>query len=125
MSKILVVDEEIDILEVTKKFFNKRGFDVFIASNGMEAFRLIKDENPDLVLLDFNLPGMNGVEVLKKTRESKLDTKIIMVTGFDTEKVINETKGLGIQDYVHKPLDLDKLEKIVIAALNTSSQNNS
>ena len=119
MLKLLVVDDEIDILEVTKKFFKKRGIDVFTASDGNEAFRLIKAENPDLVLLDFSLPGMSGVEVLKKTRESKLDTKVIMVTGFETERVISEIKGLGIQGCVHKPLDLDELEKIVFAALNS------
>ena len=119
MPKLLVVDDEIDILEVTKRFFKKRGIDVSTASDGNEALRLIKDEKPDFVLLDFNLPGMSGVEVLKKTRESQLDTKIIMVTGFETEMVISETKNIGIHDCVHKPLDLEKLEKIVLAALNS------
>ena len=50
-----------------------------------------------------------------------IDTKVILVTGFESEMVIKETKGLGVHDCVHKPLDLDKLEKIVMAAFNTSS----
>ena len=120
MPKLLVVDDEIDILEVTKRFFKKRGLDVFAASDGNEALRLIKEENPDLILLDYNLPGLSGVEILRKLREElKLSTKVIMVTGFETETIINETKSLGIQDCVHKPLDLEKLEKIVMTVLNS------
>lgn len=118
MPKLLVVDDEIDITEVTKKFFTRRGIETFTATEGNEAIRIIQEKNPDLILLDYNLPGLTGREILKKVREElKLDTKVIMVTGFETEMVLNETKDLGIHDCVHKPLDLDKLEKIVMAAL--------
>ena len=119
MPKLLVVDDEIDIVEVTKKFFTRRGIETFSASEGNEAIRVIQEQNPDLILLDYNLPGLSGKEILKKMREElKLNTKVIMVTGFETEMVTNETKALEIQDCVHKPLDLNKLEKIVMAALN-------
>lgn len=120
MPKLLVVDDEIDILEVAKRFFKKRGFDVFEASEGNEALRIIKEENPDLILLDYNLPGLSGVEILRKLREElKLNTKVIMVTGFEPEMIINETKSLGIEECVHKPFDLEKLEKIVMTVLNS------
>lgn len=119
MPKLLVVDDEIDITEVTKKFFTKRGIETFTASEGNEAVRVIQEKNPDLILLDYNLPGLSGKEILKKIREEfKLDTKVIIVTGFEIEEIKNETKDLGVQDYVHKPLDLNKLEKIVLALLN-------
>lgn len=119
MPKLLVVDDEIDIVEVTKKFFTKRGIETFTASEGNEAIRIIQEKNPDLILLDYNLPSLSGREILKKMREElNLNTKVIMITGFETEMVINETKNLGIHDCVHKPLDLSKLEKIVLAALN-------
>ena len=120
MPKLLVVDDEIDIVEVTKKFFTRRGVETFSASEGNEAIRIIQEQKPDLILLDYNLPGLSGKEILKKMREElKLNTKVIMVTGFETEVVNNETKDLGIHDCVHKPLDLDELEKIVFAALNS------
>jgi DNA-binding response OmpR family regulator len=122
MPKLLVVDDEIDIVEVAKKFFTRRGIETFTASEGHEAIRIIQEKNPDLILLDYNLPGLSGKEILKTMREGlKLDTKVILVTGFESEMVIKETKGLGVHDCVHKPLDLDKLEKIVMAAFNTSS----
>jgi len=119
MPKLLVVDDEIDITEVTQKFFTKRGIETFTASEGNEAIQIIQEKNPDLILLDYNLPGLSGKEILKKIREEfKLGTKVIIVTGFEIEEIKNETKDLGVQDYVHKPLDLNKLEKIVLTALN-------
>lgn len=119
MPKLLVVDDEIDITDVTKKFFTKRGIETFTASEGNEAIRVIQEKNPDLILLDYNLPGLSGKEILKKIREEfKISTKVIIVTGFEIGEIMNETKDLGVQDYVHKPLDLDKLEKIVLALLN-------
>ena len=120
MSKLLVVDDEIDIVEIAQKFFTRRGIETFTASEGNEAIRIIQEKNPDLILLDYNLPGLTGREILKKIREElKLDTKVIMVTGMEESVVINETRTLGIHGCVHKPLDLDKLEKIVMAALNS------
>lgn len=119
MAKLLVVDDEIDIIEVTKRYFTRRGVETFTASEGVEAFRLLQENNPDLILLDYNLPGMSGKEILQKIRgELKLNTKIIIVTGFETEKIMEETKDLGVNDYIHKPLDLAKLEKMVFALLN-------
>lgn len=122
MAKILIVDDEIDILEVAERFFKKRGLEVSTASEGTEALRLIQEKNPDLILLDFNMPGLSGLEILKKLREElKLSTKVIMVTGFDTEMVMKETKGLPIECCVHKPLDLERLETIVMTALKSFS----
>ena len=119
MPKLLIVDDEIDIVEITKKFFTRRGIETFSASEGHEAMRIIQEKNPDLVLLDYNLPGLSGKEILKKMREElKLTTKVIIVTGFETEMVTNETKDLGVHDCIHKPLDLNKLETIVLAAIN-------
>lgn len=123
MPKLLVVDDEIDIVEIAKKFFTRRGVETFTASEGHEAIRVIQEKNPDLILLDYNLPGLTGREILKKIREElKLDMKIIIVTGMKESVVINETRGWGIHGCVHKPLDLDKLEKIVQTALNSPCQ---
>lgn len=120
MAKILIVDDEIDILEVAERFFKKRGLEVYTASEGTEALRLIQEKNPDLILLDFNLPGLSGLEILRKLREElKLSTKVIMVSGFDTENIMKETQGLGVRDCIHKPLDLGKLEEIVMAAIQS------
>ena len=120
MSKLLIVDDEVDIREFAKSFFKKRGVEVFTASGGREALKIIEDQKPDLVLLDVNMEEMNGVETLKKLRGSRMDTKVIMVTGVEDEEVINEANSWGIKGYIHKPLVLEELEKIVLAELNRS-----
>ena len=117
MSKLLIVDDEIDIREFAKSFFKKRGIVVFTASGGNEALNIIYREKPDLVLLDVNMEEMTGLEVLKKLRESKNDVKVIMVTGVEDEQMINEANSWGICAYIHKPLVLEELEKIVLAEL--------
>jgi len=121
MSKILVVDDEQDIRDFAKSFFEKRNIDVITASGGNEALELIEKENPDLVLLDIHMEEMSGVDVLKKLREAKNDVKVIMVTGVEEEAIVNEANSWGIRGYVHKPLVLEELEKIVMGELGTES----
>ena len=122
MSKLLIVDDEIDIREFAKRFFVKRGIDVHTASGGSEALKIIDKENPDLVLLDVQMEEINGIEVLKRLRDAQNNIKVIMVTGADQQEVINEANSLGVKGYVHKPLVLEELEKIVLAELNADAK---
>jgi len=121
MPKILVVDDEQDIRNFAKSFFEKRNISVLTASGGNEALEIIEREKPELVLLDIHMEEMTGVEVLKKLRESKNDVKVIMVTGVEEEAIVNEANSWGIRGYIHKPLVLEELEKIVIGELGTNS----
>jgi len=118
MSKLLIVDDETDITEFAKRFFTKRGITVFIAGGGVEALKIIDDEQPDLVLLDFQMEELNGIEVLKKLRDAQNTTKVIMVTGAEDQTIINQADALGAKEYIHKPLVLEELEKIVMSELN-------
>ena len=117
MSKLLIVDDEVDIREFAKSFFKKRGIEVFTASGGNEALKIIDAQKPDLVLLDVHMEEMTGVEVLRKLRADGNNTKVIMVTGVEEESTINEVNSWGVKGYVHKPLVLEELEKIVLAEL--------
>ena len=120
MPKLLIVDDEVDVLDIAKRYFSKRGVDVFTADNGEGAVRIVGNENPDLVLLDFNLPDMNGTEVLKKIREElKSEVKVMMMRGGDEGQIKKEVEHLNVFQYLFKPLTLDVLEKIVLAELNT------
>ena len=118
MTKLLIVDDEIDIREFAKSFFKKRNIDVFTASGGRQAIDLIEQESPDLVLLDVRMEEMTGIEVLRELRAKKNSSKIIMVTGVEEEETIEEANKLGVIGYIHKPLVLEELEKIVLAELN-------
>lgn len=121
MSKLLIVDDEIDIREFAKNFFKKRNIDVFTASGGNEALDIVKNEKPDLVLLDIRMEQMTGLELLKKIRESGNDVRVIMVSGVEENGVIDESKKLGALGYINKPLVLEELEKIVLKELQSSA----
>ncbi|MBN1869076.1 MAG: response regulator [Candidatus Omnitrophica bacterium] len=124
MSKLLIVDDEIDVREFAKRFFKKRGIDVSIASGGDEALNIIGRHRPDLVLLDIQMEGLSGMEVLRKLREEKNDIKVIMVTGAEDPSIIDEANNLGVKGYIHKPLILEELEKIVMKELKISVHAN-
>ncbi len=118
MSKLLIVDDEIDIREFAKNFFRKRDIDVFTASGGKQALVLIDSELPDLVLLDVRMEEMTGIEVLRALRQKGNSVKVVMVTGVEDEETMKEARQLGILNYIHKPLILEELEKIVLTQLN-------
>jgi DNA-binding NtrC family response regulator len=117
MSKLLIVDDEIDIREFAKRFFMKRGLTVFTAGGGLQALKIISEERPDLVLLDVQVEEINGIEVLKRLREASDTTKVIMVTGAENPDIVSEANRLGARGYIHKPLVLEELEEIVMREL--------
>ncbi len=118
MAKLLVVDDEIDIREFARSFFKKRGIEVLTADGGGQALEIISSQNPDLVLLDVRMEEMTGVDVLKQLRKTNPTVKVIMVSGVEDEETITEAKALGALSFIHKPLVLEELEKIVLAQLN-------
>ena len=122
MIKILVVDDEIDVCDFVKHFFEERNFKVFTALNGNDAMRLVKKDKPQLVLLDFRMKGIDGIETLKKIREVDKEVKVIMVTAVSEQNKIDEARELGASNYITKPLILEELEAAVIE--NTKEVNN-
>jgi two-component system, response regulator, stage 0 sporulation protein F len=113
MHKILVVDDEHDICDFVRNFFQERGFAVFTALNGEEALSIAKKESPSLVLLDIKMKGMDGIATLKHLKEMDRTMKIIMVTAFEEQDKRDEACRLGACDYITKPLELDHLEQTV------------
>jgi len=104
-SKIVVIEDEVDILEVINYNLSKEGFDVCSALDGEEGLALIKKEAPDLVLLDLMLPGLDGIEICRKlkTDYSTHSIPIIMVTAKGEESDIVLGLGMGADDYMVKP----------------------
>ncbi len=117
MPKLLIVDDESDVREFARSFFKKRGIDVFVASGGKQALEIIAKERPDLVLLDVRMEEMTGVEVLKQLRGISDPTPVIMVTGVEEEETFKEANSLGVVSYIHKPLILEELQRVVLAQI--------
>ena len=120
MSKLLIVDDELDVREFAANFFRKRKIEVIAASNGQEALALFENKKPDLILLDIKMEGMDGIEVLRYIREKDKIIPIVMVTGKEPQEdeALKRCKELGVLDYIHKPLELDELEKVVLSVLH-------
>ena len=112
--KILVVDNELDICNFIKSFFEIRGFDVTYALNGDEALLKASTE-PALVLLDVKMRyDGEGIEYLPRIRKALPKAKILMITGVDDQETIRMAKDLGADDYITKPLMLEYLETTVL-----------
>ena len=119
MAKLLIVDDEEDVREFAANFFRKRKIDVITASSGEEALSVMKQQKSDLVLLDIRMDGIDGIETLRRIRESDKNAKVIMITGRkpEEEASFDKCRQLGAIDYIHKPLELDELEKMVLKQL--------
>ena len=113
MKKLLVVDDEREICDFLKSFFEDRDFNVRTVFSGEEALQAVEKEKPHVVLLDIQMPGMDGMSVLQRLKECHPDLKVIMVTAIETRDKIEEAIRLGADNYITKPLSLEYLEKDV------------
>jgi two-component system, NtrC family, response regulator PilR len=115
--RLLIVDDEKSLREVLQYFFHKQGFEVSIAANYTEGLAAALRSNPDVVLCDIKMPDGNGLDLLARVREEKLDMPVIMITAHgSTEDAIQAMKR-GAIDYIPKPFDNDELLLIVRRAL--------
>lgn len=109
-AKILVVDDQAINVQLLKRKLERAGMQVMTANNGLEALERIKEETPDLILLDLMMPDMDGIEVCQRLQE-RSDTRsipVIFVTARTTKESKLEGLGVGAVDYITKPIDLDE-----------------
>ena len=112
--KLLVVDDEVDVCDFVRNFFEERDFEVFVSCDGRTALDIVKNKQPDIILLDMLMPVMNGLDTLKKIRKFNESIKVIIVTAVEDDDIVTEAKKYGLVEYITKPLILEQLEKTVI-----------
>ena len=119
MTKILVVDDEEGILELLDEHLSDDGFDVISANNGASALAQIYRERPDVVLLDLNIPEVNGYEVLKEIRGAEItrNLPVILLTGVSPTEGEKAAVELGANHYVTKPCKLSALRAVIRVAI--------
>jgi len=107
--KILIIEDEEDLVKGLKLNLQDEGYEVKYAFNGKEGLEKALKEKPDLILLDIMLPGMNGLEICKELRQNKMDIPILMLTakGEEIDKVIG--LEVGADDYISKPFSIREL----------------
>src|SRR4030043_1909102 len=120
MKSVLIVDDEVGTRESLRMIL-KNDYEVLLAKNAEEAFQMVKERSPDVILLDIILPGLDGLKVLEKIKQKDSDIIIIMITATRTVKTAVEAMKLGAYDYVTKPFDTDELCLIIHRALSTQA----
>jgi CheY-like chemotaxis protein len=113
--KVLMVDDEEKFRETTRKILNKRGFNTILAASGEEAIEKIA-ENPDVVILDIKMPGIDGLEALKEIKKLSPEVPVIMLTGHGAEDSARDALDKGAFDYLTKPCDIDLLASKIVDA---------
>jgi DNA-binding response OmpR family regulator len=103
MNKILLVDDEPNILLSLEFVFKKEGYQVLIARDGEEAMALLRDELPDLIILDIMMPKVDGYEVCTFVRHNFLKTKVVFLSAKSKEKDLQKGLALGADRYLTKP----------------------
>ena len=113
--KVLIVDDEKDIIKVVLHRIKGQGYDVITALTGEEALEKVKQEIPDLILLDLRLPGISGGEVCEKLKsdERYKHIPIIFLTASESANFETKCKQWGAESYVSKPFDAHQLQEVI------------
>jgi signal transduction histidine kinase len=108
--KVLLVDDEPGILKVLGISLADRGYRVFTAENGEEALRVFQDARPEVLITDIKMPGMDGIELLKRIKEESPNTEVIMITGHGEMELAIQSLKHDASDFITKPIHDDTLD---------------
>jgi DNA-binding response OmpR family regulator len=114
--KVLLVDDEEEFVKALAERLKMRDLRSDTVLDGEEALSYVEDQEPDVMVLDLKMPGIDGMEVLRQVRQAYPKIQVIILTGHGTEKDEEEAKRLGAFDYLEKPVNLDILVKKMKAA---------
>ena len=120
--KILIVDDEPDFLEVMRTRLEDDDYEVTTVASGEEALNYVKNDKPDAVLLDILMPGIDGLEVLKKIRKIDDSLPVYMITAFSTDERFKVANKLGASGFIVKTDDLAKEVDNITSALDMSAR---
>lgn len=107
--KILLVDDEKEFVESLSERLELRNLDADIAYDGEQALKAVEDGKHDVMVLDLRMPGIDGIEVLRRVKETNPDVQVVILTGHGTDKDEEMARKLGAFAYLKKPVDIDQL----------------
>jgi DNA-binding NtrC family response regulator len=120
--KILIVDDEPDFLAVMCARLEANDYEVITASNGEDALNYIKNDKPDAVLLDILMPGIDGLEVLRRIRKMNENLPVYIITAFSTDERFKAANKLGASGFIVKTDDLAKEVDNITSAIDMSAR---
>lgn len=117
--KLLFVEDNVVAAETLKSFLSNRFDHVAVVSSGEEAYEMFKEEPFDILITDLHLPRMNGFELVKKVKHISPQTKVFIISAYNTDSNAKEAKAVGAEKFLLKPLDLDVLESVIKSAISS------
>jgi len=121
MHRILAIDDDKGVVEILERFLVSKGFEVKKAYDGQQALSILQQDVPDLIILDEEMPGMDGVAFVKKMRELEMDIPVIMLTGTNGEVLFADTNKTTKEHMFYKPVHLAELLKTINKVLEIQS----
>jgi DNA-binding NtrC family response regulator len=119
--KVLLVDDEQEFLETLSKRLEMRDVETKLALDGKQALEAVQDEEPDVMVLDLKMPGMDGMEVLRRIKSAFPGVPVVMLTGHGTKKDEEQARELGAYAYLQKPVELNRLSEILREAFESAA----
>jgi len=116
-TKILVIDDEESICFLLEKILTLEGYAVFTAQNGYDGIKINEKNDPDVIIQDIRMPGINGIETLRRIREKDLNVIVIILTGYSDVVTIKEAAELNVYEYMAKPFDNETIIRIIKEAI--------
>jgi DNA-binding response OmpR family regulator len=115
--RILIIDDYPGVRETLGAFLGGKGYEILQAADGPGGLRMLADENPSLLFLDIVMPGMSGLEVIRRVRAINASVPVVMITGHDSAEIGRELLLAGATDFIRKPLNLEYVLRVVEACL--------
>lgn len=114
--KVLLVDDEQKFVEALSERLQMRDLENETVYDGEEALNFVDDKEPDVMVLDLKMPGIDGMEVLRRVKKKFPDIRVIILTGHGTDRDEEESRRIGVFDYLKKPVDIELLVRRIKAA---------
>jgi len=121
-TKILLIDDETDFTQPMSFWLKSKGYTVFVSNDAESGIKAVKDQNPDIVFMDLNMPVMDGVATLKKIREFNKDIPVIIISAYVDDKRIIEATPYGVSGVFYKGGDFQEGLTLLESALRTHKQ---
>lgn len=114
VEKILIIEDQQGIRLLLEEVFKKEGIKTFTAENGNEAFQILEKEKVDYLLLDMNMPGMTGIEILEKIKPLENNIDAYMLSGFNDIELIEKAEKLGVKKFFSKPFSIIEVRDTIL-----------
>jgi two-component system response regulator (stage 0 sporulation protein F) len=122
--RILLIDDDEWIRDSLRIFFEGEGCELQALETAEEGLELLKGQDYDVIITDYRLPGMDGLDFLRRIRDSHLGTMTVLITAYGNEGVVSEARSIGVQDFIEKPFTSKTIEESLSRLIQRRDEKN-